>query len=515
MLEALKCCISSSSSAAAAVNDYTADLSSLVSAISDLSSHATQRNHDLTALVLLTKLYATAHDDGFESSAVVVLPTLTDPIKIFNLLLKIIQPKNTDIKLAVSILTLLNLKEALNILNDLISRFGYDYHRLNAVADIGSTLSAVYNKTDLRMKFEFYAVNAKWGRRFGEINISFKGYFGKHAAQLNKLFDTIVENPKCSYGLLKDFCTDFDLSLSDALLCYLRSLLRSFVPKPVQVTGDIAKTRISRVPDSLTEQLHNIADKVDDRIKLHKVLQSELMDAMSYNYDILVFLLRQLLVRDQGSTEMWQRGLDIILFLSSYDRKNEPSATESDDWKISNPDSSGLPSIAWHRLPFHCLFKSGTKLIMEIIQNELDVNTIDIWLRISESLQLNSDELCYVTVQNAVSRIIDRRNKCETVGWQIAHHPTGLLSTINSVILKINHSKLAVACGNHVLMRLLPGVDKMKCAAQCLVLAERWDQVKSCSASRESVANFRKQHKQLAVEHALHIYSLADKEYLR
>uniref|UniRef100_A0A6A7FZQ8 Kinetochore-associated protein 1-like n=1 Tax=Hirondellea gigas TaxID=1518452 RepID=A0A6A7FZQ8_9CRUS len=494
-----------------------AQLQPLLSALTDLAMHAMYMNNDLSALIIRIRMADLRAYCSESAQDDVAFSPLVTPHHISALLLKIINPKKTDVKLAVSLLTFLSLKQSLFVLNELIKRFGFDYPRLEAVADIGINLCGINNKVEIKIRFESVGKNARWGRRLGELNISFKEYFGKHAAALQKLFNVIVINAKCTHALLKDFCSDFELSLTDALLCYLKCLMSSFVPEPIKVSEEPEVWYVPEISQSLTLQMHSIVTKIEDRVLLRGMLSNELDNTMCYNYDVIQFMLQYLDALDKNSEtdNLWQRGLDIIKFLKGYQRRAKPNVAELDEWLRNDPSSLSLPNLSWQRLPFHDMFQGGSKLIMSIITNELDVNTIDIWLRCADSLKLNKDQMCFVAIQNTLSRTLDKRIKREGIKWQLAHNHSGLLKEIDNVILKIKHDKLAMACGKNVVKLLPPGIDKVDSAENCYQMSLRWHKNSDSLESSDAVTKFLAQHQQLAVEHALHKYGVADPEYIK
>ena len=480
----------------------------------NLASHFGTRNCNLTAVLLCTRAATLIQLPCAQNS---VASQGIDAQRLFSLLFKLISPGKTDTKLAVSLLTYTELKRSLTLLNEIIKKFSYDYPRLEALAEIGENLCSINGKVEIRMQFEELAKNAGWGNRFSDLGISFKDAFLKHAATRHKLFDSIVQHPKCSHSLLTDFCTEFKLSLNDALVCYLKESMHSFLPKPVKSVAADEEWIIPDIPDALVDQMNSIIRKVPDRRLLTQTLVSELQSTMSYNYDIIHFILKNLLVlqSEERDIESCQRSLDVILFLKSYKRKASPGSTEHEEWTIKNPNSTELPLLSLQRLPFHELFEQGPKLTMKIIDKELDVQTIDLWLSTAESLKLSQDQLCFVAVQNTVARTLDKRIGKEHVKWQLSHNYSGLLKDISGVIQKIRHDKLAVACAKNVVHKLPHGIDKLESSYNCFLLAQRWKSRTESTEARDTAARIMDLHQQLLLEHALHKYGVAEPQYLK
>ncbi|XP_018016281.1 kinetochore-associated protein 1, partial [Hyalella azteca] len=520
VMSAVNFCLASYSNRTYAPSSLSApsDLAPLLKTISEVTSHALQRNNNLTALFLNTKLFSLLKLNSIVDNVESQVPTndgnvtnnlpqvrqIVDASLIFSLLLKLVQPKNTDIQLGVSLLTLLSLKESLSILNELIKRLGFDYPRLEMVAEIGKSLCEIYSQVEMRARFEDMHKNARWGERFAEMNISFADYFGKHVAIFQNIFNVIVEHPNCSCSLLKDLCTDFNLSYTEAMLCFIRSLVSRGLPAP---EDDLTITS-SGWP---AEQISQVTAGVEDKVLLREAFVKELSSVNSYHYDAIQFLLKQLAVLDQkeSSEQDWHRGLEILQFLRTYERKSKPPSEELDEWNSKNPNSKSFPTIASKRLPFTELFEGSAKLVMKIIDGELDVLTIDSWLRCSDSLKLNQDQMCFVAVKNTVSRALVKKQYESNEPWQLTSCHSDLLKDVSVVISRIQHDKLAMACGQSVVKMLPHGADRVLCTHSCLLMARRWRDHSDTTEARDAVAKFTSEYQRLCAEQALHRHSLA------
>ncbi|XP_071532362.1 kinetochore-associated protein 1 [Panulirus ornatus] len=500
----------------------------VTSNMQNLVCHLRERGQDLLAFSIC--LLPVQHHIISDNKA-----TLAEYIpnwqQVFTILLKIIGRTRPDVTLAVSVLILLTKKEALKVLNELIKRFGFDYNRLISVAIIGRDCCTLHGLIEVREQFEVLLKRAQWGKRLGDMNVSFKEAFKGESVALNKVMSDLVSHPECSFSILYDYCNDFCLDVTDALLCYLRTTLQTWSPELPTEEIQLGGVFHIEPPRPLLSKCQAIIAEINDRSLLQQVLITELDMLSSYNYELIELVLQQLVLLEQDSQEldMLNRGLDVVSFLRVYARQALPSDTEVDEWVSTHPQSLSPPDIAKYRLPFHELFKRS-KSVMKIIEAELNVSTVDIWLQASHTLKLSADQLCMVATQNTVSRALEqeasersKRNialgssesgSVRASQWQVYSSNSALLARVRTVVSKIQHDELATACANWVVNRLPPGADKVEAAEKSKFLAEQWQKHSSDPKAVEAFVRMNDRHQQLAVEHALHKHCLAEPQYL-
>lgn len=496
----------------------------LTSSFHDLVSHLRERGQDYLALCMCLLLAQRYDSLGIQSSLSGCTPSWE---QVFTILLKVIGSTRVDVPLAVSLLILLMKKEALKVLNELIKRFGFDYSRLLSIATVGRDYCILHALSEVKEQFELLMKRAQWGKRLADLNVSFKEAFKGDTRALNHVQGNLVSHPDCTFSILYDYCHDFNLDVTDALLHYLETTLHSWTPELSTENNDIDSIVHVEPPHALLSKCQAIVAEITNKTLLRQMLLEQLNTLSSYNFELIELVLQQLILLEQDSHEldMLRRGLNVVSFLRTYARQSAVSDQEIDDWVTSHPQSLGPPEIAKYRLPFHSLYRRS-KTVMKIIEAELNIGNIDVWLQASPTLKLNSDQLCMIATQNTVSKTLEacerskiktspsvsELNSVKTTEWQLCSSNSALLSQVRTVISKIKHNELAAACANWVVNKLPPGADKVEAAEKCKLLAKQWD-VKDAKIS-EACSRMSTRHQQLAIEHALHKYCLAEDQYL-
>ncbi|XP_066943514.1 kinetochore-associated protein 1 [Macrobrachium rosenbergii] len=485
----------------------------------NLVSHLSERGHDMLSLtVSLRKALRTLL---FCSKSTASIASAHGYQQILNLFLKIIGSKKPDVILAVSLLTLLTKKDASKGLNELIRRFGSDYSKLMSVAVMGKDYCTLNGIREVWEKFSALHKRSVWGKRLSDMSISFKEAF-RDSKAVATVLDDVVAHPECSFSLIYEYCEDFNLDVMDAFIQHLRVVLHKWSPEvPDEGRRPGTVLRIEP-PNAVFSKAQAIIAEISNKSHLQEMLTEELNNISSYNYEILELVLHQLkhLQGDPQEVQLLTRGLDVLNFLRVYPRQSPPGDVEIDDWISRHPQSLGPPEISKYRLPFHELLKRSKS--MKIIKSELNISTIDIWLEAAPTLKLKADELCMIAIQNTVSSTLEQENVSRkqsnrdgNTTWHVCSTNSALLSKIRNVVSEIKSSELATACGSWVVNRLPPGLDKVLAAEKCKTMAEEWKEHEgSNSMAADAFASFSSRYQQLALEHALHKYNLAEPKYL-
>nr|XP_045608733.1 kinetochore-associated protein 1-like [Procambarus clarkii] len=498
----------------------------LTDILRDVICHLRARGQDMLALSISLLLVQHCVISGTQSSLVGGMP---DWQQVFTLLLKVVGSTRPDLKLAVSLLVLLMKKEALKVLNELIKRFGFDYIRLISVATIGRDYCTLHGLQEFKEHFELLLMKAQWGKRLSDLNISFKEAFKGESAALKTVMVNLVSHSECSFSILYEYCKSFKLDVTDALLCYLRTSLHSWTPELSSEDRHVGGIVHIEPPRALLSKCQAIVAEITNKSQLQQMLLEQLDLISSYSYEFIELVLQQLIILEDDTEELdlLNRGLEVVNFLWVYARQAAVSDTEVDEWVSSHPQSLGPPDIAKYRLPFHDLYRRS-KLVMKIIEAELNILTVDKWLKASHFLKLNPDQLCMMATQNTVSKSLEisERSKynspsgvsetsnVKTPQWQVCSSNSALLARVQSVVSKIQHDELATACASWVVNRLPPGADKVEAAKKSKLLAKQWKERSQDPKSAEACIRMNLRHQQLAIEHALHKHCLAEPQYL-
>ncbi|KAK7075536.1 hypothetical protein SK128_012215, partial [Halocaridina rubra] len=488
----------------------------LTNCLCSLMNHLRERGHDVLAICISLKL-----TPPMKSSESACSTSGTHGYQqILNILFKIIGGKKPDIPFAVSLLTLLHKKEALKALNELIKRFGVEYTKLLSVATAGKDFCTLNGLREVGEQFSVMHKRSSWGKRLSEFSISYKEAF-KNAKAVGKVLSDLLAHPECPFSLVYEYCEDFDLDITEARILYLRTTLHSWSPEPP--SEEVRPGALVQVepPRQIFSKCQAIIDEISNQSHLQEMLIGELDGLSSYNYELLKLIMEQLILLEvnEQRRQHLSRGLEVIDFLRVYPRYSPPGDLEIDEWVRSHPQSLCPPKISNYRLPFHNFFRRSKSMI-KIVEAELNVSTIDIWLKACQTLKLNADQLCIFASQNTVTATLEQesngnnKHSSEENAWQVCSGNNSLLENIKNVVGKIKHNELATACANWVVNRLPPGFDKVKAAENCMILAEEWKENCTDSKAAEAYERMNSRYTQLAVEHALHKYGLAEPKYI-
>lgn len=497
--------------------------SGLTGSLQDLMSHLHERGQDLLALLLPLKVLQRQPQ---------FTPTGWSPTwkQVFTILLKVLSVASPDVTLAVSLLLLLPKRDALRVTNELIKRFGFDYVKLMSIAALGRDYCSLFQVTEVKEQFEVLLMRAQWGKRVTDMNVSFKEAFRGDKVALRAVVSQLVSHPDCNFTLLYEYCEDFGLDVTDSLLCYLQTTLQSWspaVPTKEPAPGEVV---LVEPPHAVLSKCQAIIAEMKSKSLLYKMLLSELDQLSSYNYEMIQLVLQQLIALEDIGKEMelHQRGLDVISFLKVYVRHAPPGNTEVDEWITSHPQSLGPPDIAKHRLPFH-EFYNQSQTVMKIIEAELNISTVDIWVQASHILKLNADHMCLQAVRNTVSKTLELEGSAarprstslpESAAstppsqWRLCSSHSTVLAQVNSIICKMQDYELSAACANWVVNRLPPGADRVMAAEKSCLLVQLWKEKTSDPNAANALAKMEMRYQQLASEHSLHKHGLAEPQYL-
>lgn len=498
-------------------------ISGLAGSLQELVHHLHERGQDLLALLLPLKVLQRQPQIAPAGWA----PTWK---QVFTILLKVLGVASPDLTLALGLLLLLPKRDAMRVTNELIKRFGFDFVKLMSTAALGRDYCCLFEVTEVKEQFEVLLKRAQWGKQLADMNVSFKEAFRGDVVALRAVVGSLVSHPNCSFTLLYEYCEDFCLDVVDALLCYLQTVLQSWspaLPNKEPPPGEVVQVE---PPNAVLSKCQAIIAEVKCKTLLYKMLLSELDQLSSYNYEMIQLVLQQLIALEEvgKNTELYQRGLDVISFLKMYVRQAPPSNAEVDEWIASHPQSLGPPDIAKYRLPFH-EFYNQTQSVMKIIESELNISTVDIWLQASDLLKLNADHMCLQAVRNAVSKTLElegtsARPKSTSFPesaastppsqWRLFSSHSTLLAQVNTIICKIQNYELSAACANWVVNRLPPGADKVMAAEKSCLLVQLWKEKTSDPNAANALAKMEIRYQQLASEHSLHKHGLAEPQYV-
>ncbi|CAL4064443.1 unnamed protein product [Meganyctiphanes norvegica] len=491
----------------------------LVTSIQELINHSRDRSQDIMALIVTLMIRHQPDPNSKGPSAMArektPMPTFQ---QIFTLLLNVVGAKRPDINLSIALLTLLTKKEILKVINELIKRFGYDYVRLQSVSKIGIDVCGLYGLKEAQEQFDPLLKRANWGRRLAEnYNIGFREAFKGESVALTNVLAKLVAHKDCTFSVISDYCSEFNMDMTDALLVYLRTTLQSWAPQvPPETQPPRPKCSLLKIeqPKAVIARCTAIMAAISNKTELVNLLTSQLLEHISsYNYEMLELVLQQLQILQEDDVELdrIKNGLDLLSFLKVYPRRKPAGKEEVEIWIQKYPHSSQVPEIATYRLPFHPLFLRNQ--VMKIINFELDIATIEIWLRASDTLEVKNDQLCFVATQNTVNSSLEMDTK-KTTDWQVHSTNGSLLARVQTVVGRIQHPKLAAACARWVVQRLPPGADKVEAAVRAKLLGYRWENSQGGPESKQYHELLSELHQKLAIEHALHRHKLAHQPYL-
>ncbi|XP_071962384.1 kinetochore-associated protein 1-like [Antedon mediterranea] len=501
----------------------------LNSASMNLVDHLMENNmfemafHVLNELLMSAVMHIAVNTSGYQTTDQALLACIDSEKKtvmqvaatglqmvssvVSTLLEKMFGCRYVDVHLALGCLTVLTKQIALTKLKSLTTNAGHSYKKVMRIASVGCEYARYCDETKVLALCQELEVNASWGYRLGKFKIPFKeAFMSKEISDKLQVLPLLIDNPAVGIDMIKEFCSDFNLDKDDALLMYLEAVL--LAPSSSSSSKPFDNVLVA----NLTMEIGN-----------HSLLATKLFKILdkvnSYDYTRLTFVLRIILifsVEDSSKMAKAQLGLDLLNYLVMYTRCEPPGPfevqfqcrTEEDKLVVTAESLSPLSS---ERLPYHPLVCGGQ---WKILSPELNEESVDNLIPISELLNLNRDVLYVNAIHNVLKKHKENASSSKTRKLDMR-----TLQGIKNMLMSIADPAVSVASARLVAQELPTGPEKVVALHFCVLLASRWKV--TCKEKPKELEKSSMMHKKLvevhsclATEQVLYKYGLADKEYL-
>ncbi|PVD19763.1 hypothetical protein C0Q70_20254 [Pomacea canaliculata] len=416
------------------------------------------------------------------------------------ILVKIFSAKSVDCKMALAYLLSVPRKVSISCLNRSISSCGLNFRKLRAIASVGVCLGHLLKETSVIATCQELETGASWGVRLAKAKVDFKEAFKGGVSAKRDIIACLAHCKEASIAMVTEFCHDFKLDLEDGYMVYLEHLLIW----PISL-GDGDYVSSTSAPHAL--QLKHAQITVSAIINLQgqnqllKKLKALYKKASPYDYENIEFLLTE--INKLEPTPLYQKGLQLVNYLKVYNRHNPPSDYELSSVVKQKDDAVELGSpvdllTRWsaERLPVHLLLDGDA---WKIITSELQAETVTIWLQIAQLLNLSTDEIYLMTVQNMVKQHVAHirtSGVCAATNsfpsgasgtqhkkavpalkdWKCSESSLRFLERVQQLVSSVTNCEMALACASWVVKELPMGGEKVVGLQGCVTFARQWHQ---------------------------------------
>ncbi|XP_035234260.1 uncharacterized protein LOC118206099 isoform X2 [Stegodyphus dumicola] len=371
----------------------------------------------------------------------------------------------------------------------LVGRIGMKLGLFLQKTEILSEFDSIYRRASLLTKQNITCANV-------DVIVS--------PSSLEKKFDVVnklLASSNCDLSTVHEYCYAFELPSNHVLIAYFNKILTDLEKCYLSDSENLEED----VKCGLKHAEFIIKDIKDEELIL-KNLNVLLEKVGPYSYEIFLFIEEQLLNVSSNiqtiSCASYELNIKLLKFLKVYRRISVPLEEELNYWRTFHPTNSKLPSIAFKRLPFNAFFKKSP---YNVIDPELNANTVPVWLKIAPLLKISSDQLIIVAVQNEVNKYLEKI--CDHI---VLNPDKQFVSSINNMLVKISVPEMAVGCASWVTNRMPAGGNRVLFATMTVNFAAQWSEVAPASQNVKQVhkkLDALRQH--LAIERELYKYNIA------
>ncbi|XP_076465746.1 kinetochore-associated protein 1-like [Babylonia areolata] len=445
-----------------------------------------------------------------------------------SLVLKVLSAHRVDNKMVLACLLSTPRKVSIDCLMKSIASCNFNFRKLGVIASVGLALGHLLRESKLISTCQELEINAAWGVRLGKLKISFKEAFQGGMSAKHEVIAAMAGCEQVDVRMVAEFSVDFKMEAEDSLLVYLEKLLKTS-PEPWQLSK--ARAVVAAV------------EARDRRDFLLNKLRTIYKQTSPYEYEVIEFLLGEMNRLD--STPQHEKGLKLVFLLKMYTRRTPPSDTEltgigaAHEHKEECGDGGDLlPQGSAQRIPLHPLLEGEP---WKIITPELDADSVPQWLEIAQLLELSTDEVYLIAVQNIVRRHVSHTTTSTPGGssvggsgggrgdkgkvtllksWQVSEVSLHMLEGVQQLLNCVKSCEMALACANWVVRELPMGGDKVLGLQGCVEFARRWYQICEQNTpqkekARAALVKFQKVLRKVLTEQALYVHGLTDPQLLQ
>nr|CAD7441128.1 unnamed protein product [Timema bartmani] len=425
------------------------------------------------------------------------------------LFLKVAWGRKPDIHFCVSLLLLLSANEVFKYLNTAISRTQDNCRRLESVAKIGIMYNKINGLCENEAKLQKLLIKCKWSKRFKSFKIFHKDLLNLDFTSLRQ---NLITSKHTTLDLIREFCYDFNVDLQECLMSYLEFLIISWDPHIVVSEDAKGKEEgiVTNPEETVLKKCNDIVDilKMDDRDSL-KILLSKLWTSVNFYYYEMYSYINQLQQQLNKCCDFKIKNL--LSFLKTYHRVQQPQQSEKDIWLQAFPNSE-LPLITRFRLPFLPFVVQDKSKLWKFLAHELNLDTYNSWLTVSSIFGFEKDWICSIALKETV---IARLGTVRPEGWCLHHLDSHLFQQIEQCMTKFNNLERAGASLYHIANHMPQGVDQVTIAELCYKYTKRWAKEVVTVEAKERLVKVKSTYLRCATSNILHLYGLGVPCYLK
>ncbi|XP_023210444.1 kinetochore-associated protein 1-like [Centruroides sculpturatus] len=436
--------------------------------------------------------------------------SMLDVVKV--LLHYILSSQTTDLAFALGVICIVPVKEALFIFKELMKMSENDIKSLLSITSLGVSYAQINCLTDIMIKFQNYHTQALWKFKLHECNIRFdSAWLSACHTEKRLLLNELVQKCQITKDTIQEYCTTFNLLLDDVIIAYIEeTFLKSNIYELYE--NDFTLSKKGKELFSHTEVIIGMAE---NPIALLDKLIILVNKVDFYCYEVLLFLKNNICNLSNVHEGIIKCNIvddiEVLNFLQSYHRISKATEYETNLWLSLHPQCDKLPEIAKKRLPYHPLMTP--EKAWNIIDNELSIATVNMWLSVSSLIQVPKDDIIVVALQKTVSTWSKNHENVLITKWN--HRPPDYKFLSDMEILnQIDNLDKAIACFNWIIKTLPAGQTRISAAKLFIKYAENW--MESCKDKcllKSPIHKLNIIYHKLAMEDILHTYGLSKTEY--
>jgi hypothetical protein len=346
-----------------------------------------QQQH-LGSVMLLCSLNVWAVSVSDNSRPFTLLSDITES-SICDLLCKVIISQQLDLELALALLFCLGTDVAIKWLHHSLETCKEDLRKVSFVTQLG-VLFCKQCKLDSK--------EWTWAKRLAAYGLNSTQVFTATLAQHMHVLQSLMNLKEVCVSLILEYCHDFELDSQECLLLHLKAILLAWEPEFAVETVDGKEVlNVLNTQTEVARKCKDIIELIENKECLVKQLDLILKSLNYYNYEMYIYIIN-LLEQLIPSHDLIRKKV-LLMFLREYRRVKGPRQKELAEWHTHFPQSHTLPKISRWRLPFLPFMGSEP---FHVLQSELSLKTYKQWIKISNVLGIEVDQICSTTIEESV-----------------------------------------------------------------------------------------------------------------
>lgn len=466
--------------------------------------------------------------------------------------------KEVDVGYVVGLLTMVPMPHAQSLLEGELKRAASNYKRIMNVTSAGIAMLKLNSMQSQVKKYQHLFLDSKWGETLRPLKISFEKVLFSPPNLKSCLLPNMLHHPQITGKIVNEFCIDYGLDRTTALLDFTRVLLsdpsctitQSLVKTPTHAAGGrqlvweeaglVSPTTLATTHFNITSHVHtggegggekeeegeprwnrpwqevkteiayvmnNIGDRLSMCRQLIRILHHE---TSPYYYKRIKFILNLIAECNTVQSEVnVEKGIGLVDCLKHIQRSSSVSDYERQYWSqhAENFTTLPLPGISKQRLPVHPLLFSDSSSAWKILTPELNERSATRLVPVARLLSLSINKLYVTAAENFIRAHIDKDTT-----HQLALTPQRL-NDIRELLKEVDDHRMATAMAKRIAELLPVSTTKVDAYEWCESVSQSWlESLDEVHQDYMAVANMHKNlsacRRHTAIELALHDFKL-------